>query len=130
MRTGNSMKRAAAVVVAIGNRRAAALSRRGAAWLSSAPSAILSAPSRLAGRRGVPRAAGGDAHRIWQVHGQAVIDDAQIDDIRQLDIGLDAGHAMVDRGNHPYRQARREHAALARGYDPIADLHRRARLQV
>ena len=86
----------------------------------SASSASSAAPALA--RAGRSR---GNRHRLRQRRRQPVIDDQH--DSRAATARHTARPAALPRstaGDDADRQARRKHAALARGHDPVADLHR------
>src|SRR5204863_3600176 len=97
---------AASTVVAIGIARATPLLTRGSEGMLETLSAIGSAHACLVGscRLVAPPGAGRHRHRLGQGSGEPVIDDHDIAQLRQLDIGLDPRAPALERGNDAHRE--------------------------
>src|SRR5712692_9619316 len=97
---------AASTVVAIGTMRATPLLTRGSEGMLETLSAIGSAHACLVGRCRFALPAGSRRYRyrLGQGSGQAIIDDQDRFQLRQLDIRLDPRSARVERRHHTDRQ--------------------------
>src|SRR5712691_8085453 len=123
---------AASTVVAIGSIRATPLLTRGSEGMLETLSAIDSAYASLVGRYcpALPAGPCRYRHRLGQGSGQAIIDDHDRFQLRQLGIGLDPRSTRVGRRHHADRQTWRKHPALTRSDDPVADFDRVRRIGV
>src|SRR3981081_2054746 len=95
---------AASSVVAIGSIRATPLLTRGREGMLETLSAIGSAHACLVGGCRLAAAArggvGAPRHRGGAGAGEAIIDDQDIPQLRQLDIGLDPRASRIERRDH------------------------------